>query len=312
MRWLLFALLAAGCTVDGGPVDCPSKQRATGRSAVDAVLVPATNQIYALGGKTATGPVDELWRWSFGSCGGWSRLTTASTPGPRAGYAAAYDDRRNRIVYIGGAVTNDAWALDADKLTFTNLATVGSKPAFLAGEVAAYDSMHDRIIVAGVGTWSIDFGTSDQGLWTNIDTRTVQSPASVTVDPTRSLMLVFDPGGLRGFSFSTGTWQDVRMQGDLPTAGAKLLWDGFDKQLVSVDVHVATGVLDAAGSTAVFTTLPTTNDPPLRADPAVAISGEILWLFGGVDGNGCALDDVWQLDLASGAWTNVWPATTCR
>lgn len=311
MRSLLPLLLVVGCTVDGGPIDCPSKQRASGRSATEAVLVPATNQIYVLGGKSGGTALDDLWRWSFGSCGGWNRLTTASSPGARADYAAAFDDRRSRIVYVGGAKSNDVWALDTDKLTFSNLVAVGSAPAFIAGQVAAYDDMHDRVIVAGVGTWSIDFGTSDQGLWTSIDKRTVQAPASAVVDPTRATMLVFDPGGLRAFSFLTATWSDVRMQGDIPTAGAKLLWDGVGKQLIAVDVKVATGVLDALATSAVFTTLPTTNDPPLRADPAVAVSGELLWLFGGVDGNGCALDDVWQLDLSTGAWQNVWPATTC-
>ncbi len=315
MRLLLACALLAGCTVNGGPIDCPSKQRPSARSGVGAVIIPATNQIYALGGTSALGPVDELWRYTFGACGGWYKLTTASSPGARAHYAVAYDSKRNRIIYIGGdgASTNDVWALDADKLTFTNLAAVGNRPTLAASQVAAYDEQHDRIILAGIATWSLDFGTSDQGLWTPIDTRSLQAPSSVVVDPTRSLMLAFDPGGLHAFSFLTGAWQpDVRMQGDIPTAGAKLVWDAIGKQLLVVDVQLATGQLDATGSSALFTRLPTTNDPPPRADAAVAISGQLLWMFGGVDGNACTRDDLWLLDLSSGAWQNAQPATTCQ
>jgi Kelch motif protein len=317
MRWLLACALAAltGCTVDGGPVDCPSKQRPTARAGVGAVLVPATNQIYALGGATATGPVDELWRYSFGACGGWYRLTTASSPGPRAHYAAAFDTKRERILYIGGANTNDVWALDTNKLTFSKLVAVGNPPTVAASEVAAYDAEHDRVIVAGIATYALEFGSSDQGLWTFIDASSLQSPASGAADPTRSLLLARDAAGLHAFAFLTGTWHDVAMQGDVPPVGAGLVWDDNDKQFLTVGDTIATAQLDAGATTAVFTTLPTTPDatgsPTARTDAAIAVSGELLWMSGGATASGCVLDDLWQLDLASSTWKNVWPATTC-
>ena len=112
MRFWL-ALLVAGCTVNGGPIDCPSKQRAPARSGAEAVLVPATNQIYVGG--------NDYWRWSFGACGGWLPLHPSSLP-PADSYTPALDDKRDRIVYIGKQV----WALDTNKLTFNKLVTVGS------------------------------------------------------------------------------------------------------------------------------------------------------------------------------------------
>src|SRR5436305_12692761 len=132
MRFVALACaLAIGCTKTG-PQQCPSLERPSARSGVTAVLEPGTNQIYALGGQGAQLPLDELWRYSFGACGGWSHLVLASSPGPRANYAAALDDMRSRIVYIGGGATNDVWSLDTNRLTFTKLLTTGAAPLVAA------------------------------------------------------------------------------------------------------------------------------------------------------------------------------------
>lgn len=309
---------ASACTKTG-PQMCPSLERPSARSAVDAVLVADTNQIYALGGQGAELPIDELWRYSFGACGGWTRLVLASSPGPRANYAAAFDDMRSRILYIGGASAgpdgggpiNDVWALDTNRLTFTRLATVGNPPPVAAAEVAAYDAMHDRVVYAGIETYTLEFGGSDQGQWVFTDATSLRAPASGVLDPVRSLLLVLDPGGLHGFSLLTSTWHDLAVAGDVPQPGAELAWDARGGQLVAVADGVTIGELDANGSAVGFTALATTNAPPPRRSFALAISGAQLWLSGGVTAAGCTLDDLWTLDLDSAAWTNVWPATTC-
>jgi hypothetical protein len=90
------------------------------------------------------------------------------------------------------------------------------------------------------------------------------------------------------------------------------VWSAVGKQLVAVaGGSVSTIALDANGSNASFTPLATTNPPPPRSSFAVAISGTVLWIFGGVTASGCTLDDLWTLDLDTLAWTNVWPATSC-
>jgi len=311
------ALAAAACTKTG-PQMCPSLERPSARSAVNAVLVPATNQIYALGGLGAQLPIDELWRYSFGACGGWTRLVLASSPGPRANYAAAFDDMRSRIVYIGGGSsgdggpTNDVWALDTNGLTFTKLAAVGNPPPIAEAEVAAYDGMHDRIVYAGIETYTLELGASDQGQWVFADATSLVAPASGVLDPIRSLLLVLDVNGLHGFSLLTSTWRDLAVAGDVPQPGAQLAWDALGGRLVAVADVVTIGELDANGGAAAFTTMATTNAPPPRRGFAVAISGSIVWLSGGVTASGCTLDDLWTLDLDSAAWTNVWPATTCQ
>lgn len=315
MRLSLVAALAmAACTVTG-PQQCPSLQRPSARSQVGAVLVPATNQIYALGGAGPQLPLDELWRYSFGACGGWTRLTLASSPGARADYAAALDTMRNRIVYIGGGPTNDVWALDTDRLTFTKLAAVGTPPIVAASEVAAYDAMHDRILYAGIETYALEFGGSEQGQWVFLDGTSLQSPASGAFDPTRSLLVVYDQNGLHGLSSLTSTWHDILLIGNdsLPPADPELVWYDGGQQLIAVGSNGITGyfALDANGSSAQFYGFATTNAPTPRTRFAVAVSGTTLWLSGGVTASGCTLDDLWTLDLATLAWTNVWPATVC-
>ncbi|HEY2744235.1 MAG TPA: kelch repeat-containing protein [Polyangia bacterium] len=304
------ALALAACTVSG-PQQCPSLARPTARSEVAAVLVPATNQIYALGGQGPNIPSNQLWRYSFGACGGWTELMPASNPGPRANYAAAFDDMRNRIIYIGGAAINDVWALSTDDITFTKLAAVGSPPVDAASEMAVYDDMHDRVIYAGIETYELDFGDSDQGSWMFIDGNSLQVPASGVYDPTRSTLFARDLVGVHGFSLFTSTWHDVAESGDLPTSGAELVWYDQNSEPLAVADGVWIGALDALGNDIVWNALPTTNAPPARTSFAVAVSGTVLWLSGGVRADGCTFDDLWTLDLETGTWTNVWPATTC-
>ena len=307
----LVAVTAAACT-QTGPQECPSLLRPSGRSGVNAVLVPATNQIYALDGLGQNMVLDELWRYAFGTCGGWTHLALESSPGPRANYAAAFDDMRNRIVYIGGGVANDVWALDTDRLTFTKLAAVNTAPPVAASEMAAYDDLHDRIVYAGIETYTLEFANSDQGEWVFNSATSLAAPAYGTVDPTRSLLLALDANGLHGFSLLTSTWHDLATAGDVPPAGAILAWDTMGGRLLAVGDQVWAGQLDGNGLAAAFTTLTTTNAPPARSSFALAVSGTVLWLSGGLTASGCTLDDLWTLDLDTGAWTNVWPATTCQ
>jgi Kelch motif/Galactose oxidase, central domain len=313
MRRLALALPAlalAACTVTGTQ-QCPSQARPSARSDVAAVYVPTTNQIYALGGQGPLLPLDDLWRYSFGPCGGWLPLTLMPTPGPRAGYAAAFDSMRDRIVYIGGAATNDVWALDTDALSFGKLGTVGTSPTPAAAQLAAYDAEHDRVVYAGIETFALDFGMSDQGDWTFLDPTSLRAPASGALDPTRSLLVALDADGLHGFSLLTNTWHDITQSGDLPTTGAGLAWNGGTATLVAVADGVWIGTLDANGTSIAWQALSVTNPPPARSSFAVAVSGSELWLSGGITAANCTLDDLWTLDLGSAAWTNVWPATTC-
>ncbi|MGZ3425565.1 MAG: Kelch repeat-containing protein [Polyangia bacterium] len=307
---LLLALASSACTKTGTQV-CPSPDRPSARSQLTAVLVPTTNEIYAFGGiGDRPLPFDELWRWSFGACGGWVHLQPDMTPGPRSNYAVALDDSRHRIVYINAG--SDVWALDTDKIGFSKLLTTGTAPAANSFAVGAYDAMHDRIVYAGIETYTLDFAGSEQGQWSFAAAMSLSPPASGAVDPTRGMLIARDQVGLHGFRFLTSAWQEIAMSGDVPPVGSTLVWDDYDQALLALADRVYVGTLDGNGTNAVFAVLEnTTNDPPPRTLFTAVVSGNTLWLWGGVTAANCTLDDLWTLDLSSRIWTNVWPATTC-
>jgi hypothetical protein len=232
-------------------------------------------------------------------------------PGPRAAYAAAFDSKRNRILYIGGGGTNDVWALDTDRLTFSQLATVGSPPPVATSAIATYDDNNDRVVMAGIETVALSFGKSDQGDWSFLAATSLRPPASGVVDTTRSTLVALDADGLHGFSLLTDTWHDIAQGGTPPPTGAQLGWNAETSTLVAIGDTAYSGSFDANGTSIVWTPLPVTNPPPARNAAAVAVSGEELWLSGGITAAGCTIDDLWTLDLTSAVWTNVWPATTC-
>src|SRR5262249_32632917 len=151
-----------------------------------------------------------------------------------------------------------------------------------ASEVAAYDDMHDRVVYAGIATFALAFGDSDQGDWQLLDPTSLRAPASGVVDPTRSTLVALDADGLHGFAFLTSTWHDIAQGGSPPPTGAELAWNGEPATLLAVADGVWNGTFDANGTSIDWVPLPVTNPPPARSAFAVAVSGEELWLSGGI------------------------------
>lgn len=305
------AIAVAGCNQRSGPPPvCPSPLQPPARSDVTAVRVPETNTIYVYGGAGANGALADLWRYGFGACGGWITLSPTSSPGPRAGQAAAFDSARHRIIYLGGGA-GDVWSLDTDRLTFTKLMPAGTPPLPSSAGVAAYDDMHDRVVYVGIETFALDFSGSDQGEWRAVAGTSLQPPGDGVVDPTREALFVLDAAGLHALPFLTSVWHDVATSGDAPPAGARLTFDALDNRMLAVADGVFSVTPDANAVSATWARLATTNDPPARAAFAAVAAGDTLWLFGGAAA-GCALDDLWQLSFATGAWSLIQPATTCQ
>lgn len=314
MRWLALALatLTAACTGHGGPPPvCPSPLHPSARSDMTAVLVPDTDRVYLYGGRDANGPRGDLWLLTFGACGGWFELSPPSSPGPLAGYAAAYDSMRHRIVYIGGAGTNDVWSLDTDHLTFTKLATVGTPPVPTNAAVAAYDDMHDRIVWVGVETYELDFASSDQGQWRAVAGNSLTPPGSGTVDATRETLFLLDAKGLHAFPFLTSTWHDVG--GTVPPAGAQLAWDALFNLLLAVGSVVDDVTLDGNATTASFVPIsdPANGPPGPRTGFTTVGGGDALFFFGGTNGS-CFFDDEWYFGFMDHAWLDQHAATSCQ
>jgi hypothetical protein len=338
---LAVALVAVACGCGSSGSGCPKSARPPGRSSFSAILSPDTQQVYVLDGDGAPGkPTSDLWRYGFGGgCNAWQSLTpSTAAPSARAGYAAAGDAMRARIVFTGGVDTDgnallDTWALDTNALTFTKLTTVGNLPLPRPGRAAAYDALADRLLLVGDLAYELDFAASPQGRWQPIAATGTPPPArsdfASTVDPTRSLVVMFggtrDFGGLSNevfaYDFLVNRWQAVAVSGDVPTArsGARMEWDAQDKLLLVFGGSDAGGAqndlytlqLDGNGMTGKFSRVvrPGTA-PPARTDFGMAVSGDTLWIFGGAGKCG-QLDDVWILLLDGGAWRNVLMQSSC-
>jgi hypothetical protein len=281
-----------------------------------------------------------LWRYGFGGgCSAWQALTlSTASPSARAGYAAARDSKRARLIVTGGVdslgnALLDTWALDTNALTFTQLTTVGNGPLPRPGRAAAYDALADRLLLVGDLPYELDFSGSPQGKWQPLAATgplpSARSDFASTVDPTRSLLVMFggtrDFGGLSNevfaFDFLVDNWQGIAVSGDVPTArsGARMEWDAQDKLLLVFGGSDASGAkndlytlaLDGNGRNGQFrrVTRPGTA-PPARSDFGMIVSGNSLWIFGG-SGKCGQLDDVWILLLDGGGWNNVLLQSAC-
>jgi hypothetical protein len=218
--------------VDGG-ADAgacpPSALRPSGRKDVDGVLVPDAKKLLLYGGDeapfdptAATQPrqlVDETWRLDL-ACGTWERLPAVGA-GARAGYAAAFDAKRNRMIIVGGQLgttadpplVNDVWALDLTALTWSELHPTGTPPSPRVSHRAVFDDARDRMLVFG-GTRSrlsgpalgelmeLSFAASADGAWTQLTASDAPGAPSKRYDVAMAtdgkVALVF--GGAASFS----------------------------------------------------------------------------------------------------------------
>ena len=231
------AALAAGCTVHG-PDTC-GQIRPSARTGTVAVLVPTTNQVYLYGGQTAQSlDAADLWRYDFvGGCanGGWTQLHLETMPRDIGAYAAAFDSKRNRILYLSFD-SQTVWALDSDGLKWSQLRPTGALTAASADAGAVYDEEHDRLLV---GSRQLRFGASDDGEWSALPLQAnmklpVIGPASA-VDPVRRAVYSLDDQGvLTVYTFLTDTQQPVALAGDAfgTVVGARMGWDSQAKRMV--------------------------------------------------------------------------------
>src|SRR5688572_24686157 len=152
--------------------------RPPGRKDIDAIVIPSTKKMLVYGGDQAPPTtaipapkvfVDDLWRLDLAS-GAWEKLQPTNTAGPRGGYAAAFDGKRNRMIVVGGRlgtemsppIVGDVWALDVTTLVWTQLMPTGTAPSARVGHRVVYDATGDRLLMVGGDTSKI-FGNGIVG-----------------------------------------------------------------------------------------------------------------------------------------------------
>jgi hypothetical protein len=151
----------------------------------------------------------QVFQLSLANPSAWLPVTVfGPSPPSRKFFAAAYDDRRNRLIVYGGGpytgIFNDIWTLDLwGTSAWTQIQPTGSAPPPTWGPTAVYDSDRDQLIV-GMGATDIDYSVtnslysvnlSDTPAWRQlIPSGTLPSPrmlASAIYDPASQWFLMF-------------------------------------------------------------------------------------------------------------------------
>ena len=242
---------------------------------------------------------------SFSTSGqGWTRVCPATTgPGPRGGAVTGYDEANDRLILFGGdpvgGGSDTLWVLAnatgaGGPPAWTPIPTTGG-PAGLRRAAAAYDPATNRLVVYGGCVGACDSALADTWVLSNAN-------------------------GLGG----APEWTPVAAAGPGPRVGAAAAHDTAAGRLLVFggsggapgternDVW-SLGGLDGSGPLAWTPLTPAGAAPSPRQGSSAAYDVEAnrMLVFGGLDGDGRALDDVWVLAGAGGAgpaWMALQPA----
>jgi len=261
-----------------------------------AVIFGGVNPDSSTGAATAN---QETWEWSPAT-GKWTNRTLAGTaPSARSGAVMVYDSKRAKMVLFGGRSGSgydyqDTWEWDPTTGTWTDETGGGSSPPARAQGGMAYETSTGKILLFGGGR-------SDP---TSSDATGMTASLGDTwqLDPT------------------TYTWTALT-PATTPTSryGLGLVWDSSRNKAVlfggmAVDVVGATGVpmqdtwdWDPSAATWTERTVQGAMPSPRYAH-AMAFDGSHtkVLIFGGFDiSTGGNLNDVWQWDPTSGAYTEL-------
>lgn len=257
-----------------------------------AVYDPVRQSMLIFGGRTSNSVFsNDVWELSLSASPAWALLETAGTkPSARSGHVLLYDSKRERLLLFGGADSmthNDCWALDLAAVPpeWGQGLPTGTLPSRRAYCQAVYDSLNDRAVLFG-GADSVADGP----------------PTGICGD---TWALPF-PGATAWIELTpTGTPPSPRAAGAAVYDRARqrmVLFGGYDGTVLDDAFTLSLGASPA------WAPLVTSGGPP----PARAIPGVIyeapqdrMVMFGGYDG--ASLNDVWALDLATAAWTQLSP-----
>jgi len=228
-------------------------------------------ELVLLGGQAGDAPDSPVFdeTWILGARG-WTQ-SSASTPGARSHFAAAYDRRRERVVLVGGFDPatghdlTDVWEWDGSAWTRLAVPTPGA----LFAPQMDFDEKSERLTLTAtttpgnkLATWTFD-GTSFVEVDRAGPALILSGKSLVTLGPSGGLLAF---GGSDGANLSADTWK----------------WDGAHWSAVHA------------------------SGPPARVGQAMAFDRkrDCVVLYGGEDGH-ATLDDLWE--FAAGAWRRVEP-----
>ena len=220
------------------------------RSDQTAAYVPFTRSMLVFGGDDGSEYMNDLWGLSFQEEPSWFTITPAVTPlEARAGHAAAYDKRRDRLVVVGGCdgqtCFQDTWQFSVPYRKWFRLFPSDEPPPARAWHGAIYNVDKDQIIVLS--------GNRDG---TGADARILQFPRfnpvtcpekaessqgpvstapawlsapNPNVPPVALRLVLQEPADVRLDLFdSAGRHVRTLLDGALPSGTHAVSWDGMD------------------------------------------------------------------------------------
>ena len=305
-----------------------------------AVYDPVADRMVLFGGYSA-GFLDDTWSLALGGASpAWSRLATPGVrPRVRVWHGEVYDPVRRRMLVIGGlepsgGYLNDVWQLDLAAATpaWTQVATQGTAPVARECRGALYDPVRDRVLLFGGysypnhlnDVWALDLAGTPT--WRRL------TPAGTPPSSRRAMSLTYDPvgdrlvviGGHDDLQFMNDVWalglsgapawQRLLPSGAVPPGryGHTATYDparreivvfgGYNGQFLN-DMYV----LSLSGAPA-WSAIASVPRPSLRDFHTVAFDPprNRMVLIGG-NGTRGALGDLWALNPATRAWTEITP-----
>jgi hypothetical protein len=260
-------------------------------------------------------------------------------PSARYKHTAIYDSEHNELVFFGGrdsvGFLNDVWKLNLNNLSWSNVTVTGNIPSVRQSS-AIYDPLNKRMIVFG-GT-NPDYVYNDlYALDLNTYTWSALSPAgplpnprwnhSAIYNPADSSMVIF--GGrdvynwfndLWKLDLKTLTWIQIIPVGQIPSprechSATYIPTDNYMLVFGAYENHVYKNDLWKFDFTSnSWSQIFSAGDIPLERGSHSACYDSLnnrLVIFGGIGTNWLNYDDVWELDLSSFTWKNLFPQV-CR
>jgi len=266
----------------------------------------------------------DIWTYSPGN-GTWRQLPPDLSPGQRVWHRMAYDERKDKVVLIGGydsnSFLNDTWTCDVASNCWTEMRPANS-PSGMVNPAFTYDSRRGTFLLYGgytwnqtwhnfvfqPETWSYDLS---KNTWTNqnstgppkIDEVPVgRGPALMAFDTIDDVMVLYgyDTSCVWLYHPSNRTWARIPCNAPYVRYGA-LVYDSKDRLMMLIggedlnDVDYALWTYNVTANT--WTKVPVDFPSDFRLDIDV-IYNDIQGVVELVDAHGAA----WYYDFGAVAW----------
>jgi N-acetylneuraminic acid mutarotase len=240
-------------------------------------------------------PRQDVWEWSPAT-GGWTeRVATGTKPPARSGAGFVFDSARNKFVLFGGCAASgsdyqDTWEWDPTTGKWTDRTSAAALPSARCQAAMVFEKWSGKILLFGGGrskkgdTGGISMSVSLGDTWEWDGTTGAWTARTVTSGPT-------------GRFAASLAWEEARKRA--------VLFAGIRKEDAGLDGVARQDTWEWDAEAGTWTERTSTGDKPSpRWGQAAAFDGirGQLVVFGGGDSNGY-LNDVWDWNPSSGAWT---------